>query len=160
MTWPTWTAARTMDSNTKKFATTNYTPSPFNIKEAWILIWVRWLFGTLVHHFLSLLAFWIKSLFLAPNLSLDYWPVLWWPSNRRMYHPLPNCGLTPSYKHGVWGLHFVIEAQGPFWGFPSTSFPSSPGVCWYLSLPFLGCGFTKRKSLELVLVEFKYYPHL
>lgn len=80
-----------------------------------------------------ILACWlfqIKLLFLAPNLSLDYWPLLWWPSNRRMYHPLPSCGLTPSYKHGVWGVHFVIEAQGPSWGpIFRTSFPSSSGVC-------------------------------
>jgi len=31
---PTWTAARTKDSCTKKFATTSPTPSPFSVKEA------------------------------------------------------------------------------------------------------------------------------
>ena len=40
----------------------DFTLFPFNIKEAWILIQGRWFFGTLVHHLLGLLAFWIKSL--------------------------------------------------------------------------------------------------
>ena len=39
-------------------------PPFFSIKEAWILTRGRWFFGTLVHHLLRLLAFWIKSLFL------------------------------------------------------------------------------------------------
>ena len=67
ITWPTRTGARTKDSDIKKFATTNHTLSPFSIKEAWILTWIFW--GTLVHNLLHLLAFQIKSLFLAPTTS-------------------------------------------------------------------------------------------
>ena len=44
LTWPTWTAARTKDSCTKKFATISHTPAPFSRKEAWILSWGRWFF--------------------------------------------------------------------------------------------------------------------
>ena len=61
---------RTKDSDTKKFVTINYIPSPFSIKEAWILTQVRWFFGILIHHLLGLLAFWIKSLFLVPTTCL------------------------------------------------------------------------------------------
>ena len=45
----------------------DFTRSPFSIKEDWILTQARWFFGTRVHHLLGLLAFWIKSLFLAPT---------------------------------------------------------------------------------------------
>ena len=73
----TWTAPRTKYSSTKKFADTNHTPLPFGIREVWILTWVRWFFGTVVHHLLSLLAFQIKSLFLVSVSRLPiYWPVL------------------------------------------------------------------------------------
>ena len=67
ITWPTGTGARTKASDIKKFATTNHTPFPFSIKEAWILTWIFW--GTLVHNLLHLLAFQIKSLFLASTTS-------------------------------------------------------------------------------------------
>lgn len=73
------TAARIGDSSTKKFATTTtHTPPPFSIKEAWMLLWVKWFFGRLVGHLMGLLAFQIKSLFLAPpsRLLID-WPVVW-----------------------------------------------------------------------------------
>ena len=40
-----WTVARAKDSDTKKFATTSHTPFLFSIKEAWILTWVKLLFG-------------------------------------------------------------------------------------------------------------------
>lgn len=44
--------------------------TPFaNIKEAWILYRGRWLFGTIVHHLLSLLAFQIKLLSLPQHLA-------------------------------------------------------------------------------------------
>ena len=55
--------------------------SPFynNIKETWILTQAKWFFETLVHYPLSLLAFWIKSLFLSPAIHLSInWPVMWW----------------------------------------------------------------------------------
>ena len=45
---------------------------PFSIKEAWILTQVRWFSGAWVHHLLGLLAFWIKSLFLAPAPRLSF----------------------------------------------------------------------------------------
>ena len=71
-----------MDScknSTKMFAATSHTRSLFSIKDIWILTWVRWVFGTLVHYLLSLLAFQIKSLFLAPTTRLSiYWPVVQW----------------------------------------------------------------------------------
>ena len=96
MTWPTWTAARTKDSNTKKFAATNHTPSPFNIEEAWILTWERWFFGTRVHHLLGLLAFRIKSILLAPATRLlIYWPVVWWVSSSS----LDSVTVSPKVKH-------------------------------------------------------------
>ena len=53
---PTWTAARTKDSSTKKFVPTNYIPAPFSTKEPWIPTLVSGSFGTLVHHLRSLLA--------------------------------------------------------------------------------------------------------
>ena len=48
-----------------------------SIKEISIQTWARCFFGTLVHHLLCLLAFWIKSLFLVPtpNFLID-WPLL------------------------------------------------------------------------------------
>ena len=49
-----------------------FTPSPFSIKEVWILSQPKWFFGTQVHHLLGLLAFWIKSLFLALAIHLDF----------------------------------------------------------------------------------------
>ena len=58
-------------SDSKKFAPTNCNLSPFSKKEAWILTWASWFFGTLVHHLLSLLAFWIKSLFLAATTHFN-----------------------------------------------------------------------------------------
>ena len=52
--------------------------STLNIKEAWLRTQGRWFSGTLAHH-LSLLAFWIKSLFLVPIVCLSaYWPAVWW----------------------------------------------------------------------------------
>ena len=71
MAWPTWTASRTKDSNTKKFASTNFIASHFSIKQAWILTQIRWFFATL-DHLLCLLSFWPKSVFLAQkNASLN-----------------------------------------------------------------------------------------
>ena len=70
-------------SNTKKFATTNHTASPFSIKEAWIWTWVRWTlefgtlgkmnldFGTLVHHPWSA-VFLNKAAIPCPNTSSFY----------------------------------------------------------------------------------------
>ena len=56
----------------------DFAPSPFSIKEAWILTQARWFFGTWVHHLLCQLAFCIKSLFLFPTSRLStYWPVGW-----------------------------------------------------------------------------------
>lgn len=49
----------------------DFTPSPFSIKEALILIWVRCFFGTIDHHLLGLLASQIKFLFLAPTFHLS-----------------------------------------------------------------------------------------
>ena len=49
-----------------------------NVKEAWILTQARWFFGTRAHHLLGLLAFRIKSLFLAPTAPLSiYWHLVW-----------------------------------------------------------------------------------
>ena len=78
MIWPMGTTARTKDSDTWEFVTTNHNPSPFSMKEACILTQVRSFFGKLVHHLLSLLAFWIKLLFFASITRLSiYWPVMW-----------------------------------------------------------------------------------
>ena len=41
-------------------------PSPFRVKETWILTEVRWFFGTQVHH-LGLEAFWTRLQFFAPT---------------------------------------------------------------------------------------------
>ena len=73
MTWPLWTAARTKDSNLKKFAKASHTPSSFSIKEAWILTWVRWFPRTLVCHLLGLAAFQV----IIPYPSIFYWSVGW-----------------------------------------------------------------------------------
>ena len=64
----TWTASRAKDSYTK------VTLPPLSVlkeqkTKTWFLIWIRWLFGTLVHHLLGLLALQIKSQFLAPSVS-------------------------------------------------------------------------------------------
>ena len=67
----TWKAARTKDSGTKKFATASNIPSPFSIKEGWVINWVRWLsWATLVHDLLGQLYFWIKLLFLTATACL------------------------------------------------------------------------------------------
>ena len=82
MTWPTRTPARTRDYHisSRVFLAPRglqqpATLSPFTIKEAWILTQVKWFFWILMNHFLDLLTFWIKSLFLAPTLCLFIWPV-------------------------------------------------------------------------------------
>ena len=49
-------------------------PTPFSIKEAWVLTQGRWFFGTQVHHLLGLLAFLINLSCLAPATCLSiYW---------------------------------------------------------------------------------------
>lgn len=69
-----WQVQEQRDFLTKKFATISHTPSHFSIKEGSILTQVKWFIGILVHHLL--LAFWMKSLFLAPVTCLSfYWPV-------------------------------------------------------------------------------------
>ena len=52
-----WTAMRTKDSNTRKLAITNPTPSPFRIKGDLILTQVKWFVETQVYHLLSMQAF-------------------------------------------------------------------------------------------------------
>ena len=75
--WPDLLRQLRKDYHGKKFAKTNQIPSPFNIKEVWILTQVRWFFGMLIHHLLNLLAFKIKSLFLVlTTCLLIYWPVV------------------------------------------------------------------------------------
>ena len=75
--------------------------TPFSIKEIWMLTWVRWFFGTLVHYLLSLLTFWIKLLFLPlwPHL-LIYWPVvlqaIWLDSVTLL--------ITGGKNHQRWGV--------------------------------------------------------
>ena len=65
----TWAASRAKDSYTK------VTLPPLSVFKTnkqtknWILTWIRWLFGTVVHHLLGLLALQIKSQFLAPPVS-------------------------------------------------------------------------------------------
>ena len=99
VTRPMWTTARAKNYDTEKFATTSHTPSPFRIKAAWILTWVRRFFGTRVHHLLNLLTFLIKLLFLVPeHCSLMYWPVEWWAVQ-----------LELANKHG---LSLVVESVG------------------------------------------------
>ena len=88
------------------------TPSPFRIKEAWILTLGRQFSRTWVYHLLGLLAFEIKSLFLVPVTPLwIYRPVVRWvvcawtwlqtrPSDPRA---------TPSHRRG--GLALYSEAR-------------------------------------------------
>lgn len=53
-------------------------PSPFSTKETWNLTRVRYFYGTLLHYLPGLLAFQIKSLFIAPAPRLSiYWRVVW-----------------------------------------------------------------------------------
>ena len=93
MTWPKLTAVRTKDSGTRRFAITNHAPSPFSIKEAWVLTWVGRLFGTVVQHLLSLPALWIKSLLFAPTTPLSiYRPILWWAVWTRTWKQKGLCG--------------------------------------------------------------------
>lgn len=56
------------------------TPPPLSyIKGTLILTEGRWFFKIRVCHLPGLLAFWIKSLFLAPTTRLSiYWPVMLW----------------------------------------------------------------------------------
>ena len=57
----------------------DFAPSPFSIRETWILTQARWFSGGWVHHLLCQLTFSIKSLFLFPTSRLStYWPVGWW----------------------------------------------------------------------------------
>lgn len=49
--------------------------------------------------------------------ELNYF-LLSYPSHFRMFRPsTSSCRLIPTYKHGTWDLHFLIEPQGPFWSF-------------------------------------------
>ena len=50
---------------------TSSSPSLCSIIETSTQTQARWFFGTLVHHLLGLLAFWIKLLFLAPTTHLS-----------------------------------------------------------------------------------------
>ena len=43
---PTWIAAITNDSDVMMFTAINHMPSPFGIREVWILTQVKWFFGT------------------------------------------------------------------------------------------------------------------
>ena len=102
-------------SNTKKFATTDHTASPFSIKEAWIWTWVRWTlnfgtlgkmnlnFGTLVHHLWSA-GFLNKVAIPCPNTSSFY---------------LLSCGAVSSTS-----LDSVTVAWKAYWepGIPGHSF--------------------------------------
>lgn len=113
ITRPTWTAARTKDSSTKKFAATNNTCSNFIIKEAWVLTWVRWFFGTLVHH-PSLLAFQIKLLFLILTTHLLIFRTTMWGAVRAwtwwQMHPKGNP--KNRYKCHLW---WVYSEEWNFW---------------------------------------------
>ena len=44
----------------------------FRVKETRILTQQRWFFGTVIHHLFGLLAFWIKSLFLAQQIVSQF----------------------------------------------------------------------------------------
>ena len=68
VTRPACTAAEKMESYAKKSAITSHTLFPFSIKETQILTQVRRFLETPVCHLLCLLAFQVKSLFLAPQL--------------------------------------------------------------------------------------------
>ena len=67
------------DRNQEMF---DFTPSPFCIKETWILTQARWFFETQTHH-LGFLAFQIKSLFLAPTTCLPSWPAIWYTTKKK-----------------------------------------------------------------------------
>lgn len=55
----------------------DFTPSCF--KETWAPTQARWFSGMWGHHLFGLLAFRIKSLFLAPTCCLSiYWHIVWW----------------------------------------------------------------------------------
>ena len=97
-----WTAARTKDSCTKQFAIISHTPSLFSIKEASILNWVRWFFGTLVHQSVGFLN---KVVIPCPNtLSLHL----------LAYHVASSRSLDSVTLWSVWikcfyYSHFTIE---------------------------------------------------
>ena len=113
MTRPTWTAATTEDSCTKKFPATSHTLSPFSIKEAWATTLVRWLFGTLANHLLSLLTLWIKLLFLAlTTCLLIYWPVMQ-QTGEGDGTPLQYSCLENPMDRGVWQavVHGATKGQ-------------------------------------------------
>ena len=88
--------------------TRTFTPDPFSIKKAWILTQGRWVFGTVVPHLLSLLAFWIKSLFLVPTAGL----LTYWPVTRRAVqqevgktHHYSSNQVNPKFRQG---LHYSL----------------------------------------------------
>ena len=77
LTWPHGRMTRGWPEPNQNQEVFDFTSSPLSIKEAWIPAQARWFLGTGVHPLLSLLAFWIKSLFLAPTTCLSiYWPVV------------------------------------------------------------------------------------
>lgn len=156
MTRSTWTAARTKDSNTKKFAKTNHTPCPFNIKEAWVLTLIRWLFGTVDQYLLRLLAFQIKLLFFVPTTNLS----IYWPVYCKEYSTMNLDSVTKVSLCSF--LSFpnpICQRQTMFWLFPlQMSFAHSKiSYKWNHTVCIL---FVRLLSLSVMLLRFFMLLHV
>ena len=143
MTRPSQTAAITKDSRARKSVTTSHTlsSSPFSIKEAWILTWVRWFFGKLVWHSLHLLAFWIESLFFPPIL-LSNLSACHVASSTRLDSITRPHGFSVSTAHDppvVYGHPRCITRK--FYWYLNSDWPSSATV--------LSLGVKEKKESEV-----------
>ena len=148
MTRPSQTAAITKDSRARKSVTTSHTlsSSPFSIKEAWILTWVRWFFGKLVWHSLHLLAFWIESLFFPPIL-LSNLSACHVASSTRLDSITRPHGFSVSTAHDppvVYGHPRCITRK--FYWYLNSDWPSSATV--------LSLGVKEKKVKSLSHVRF------
>lgn len=98
-------------ASTKKFTTIS-TSLSFSIKETWVLTSVTWIFGTLVHHLLDLLAFQVKSLFLASTSHLSLYCL---SCSKQFKLRLSNISLNPRERNRSY-LEIIMQIFSHFTG--------------------------------------------
>ena len=97
--------------------------SSFLVKETWILTQQRWFFGTVAHHLFGLLAFWVKSLFLAQQVVSQLIDLLCsaWSHHRRSHPWQSSCREDLT---GKWGSGLERPSR-PAWA----STPKPESIC-------------------------------
>ena len=85
--------------------------SPFSIKAAWILTWVRWFFGTTAHHLLWLLAFQIQVIIPCPTRVTRFTGVSCGGQYELGLSSRTKFNWHSDWDYGVWGNGKVKVAQ-------------------------------------------------